>query len=107
MNLKPTLTLVAAAALVMLAGCGEVASLPVAAGTGANPTLPPPHKTLLPTVNIAPAKGWSEGAMPTAAAGTQVNAFAGQGRDSTCGFGMSNLPASKLRSGTITKNLQS
>ncbi len=67
------LTLLAAAAL---AGCGEVARLPVEAGTGPNPTLPAPTKTLLPTVNIAPAQGWAEGAKPTAAAGTAVNAFA-------------------------------
>jgi glucose/arabinose dehydrogenase len=31
---------------------------------------------LIPTVNIAPAIGWPEGAKPVAAAGTQVAAFA-------------------------------
>ena len=31
------------------------------AGVGANPTIPEPNKTLIPTVNIAPAKGWPEG----------------------------------------------
>ena len=66
----------AAAAIVALAACGEVAKLPVAAGTGTNPTLPEPNKTLLPTMNIAPAQGWAEGTRPTPAAGTQVNAFA-------------------------------
>ena len=66
----------AAAAIVALAACGEVAKLPVAAGTGTNPTLPEPNKTLLPTMNIAPAHGWAEGTKPTPAAGTQVNAFA-------------------------------
>ena len=66
----------AAAAIVALAACGEVAKLPVAAGTGTNPTLPEPNKTLLPTMNIAPAQGWAEGTKPTPAAGTQVNAFA-------------------------------
>ncbi|MES3015280.1 MAG: sorbosone dehydrogenase family protein [Pseudomonadota bacterium] len=69
-----TLFLIAAATA--LAGCGDVATLPVSAGTGPNPTLPAPNKTLLPTVNIAPAQGWAEGAKPVAAAGTQVNAFA-------------------------------
>ena len=65
-----------AAALVTLAGCGEVATLAVSAGTGPTPTLPEPDKTLLPTVNIAPAQGWAQGAKPNAAPGTQVNAFA-------------------------------
>ena len=65
-----------AAALVTLAGCSEVATLPVSAGTGPSPTLPEPNKTLLPTMNIAPAQGWADGAKPVAAPGTQVNAFA-------------------------------
>ena len=64
------------AATTTLAACGDIATLPVSAGTGANPTLPPPHKTLLPTVNIAPAQGWAQGAKPTGAPGTTVNAFA-------------------------------
>ncbi|PPC85752.1 MAG: sorbosone dehydrogenase, partial [Methylotenera sp.] len=46
------------------------------AGIGASPILPAPNKTLLPTVHIAPAKGWPDKATPTAAAGTQVAAFA-------------------------------
>ena len=64
------------AALLALSGCGEMAKLSVAAGTGPTPTLPAPNKTLLPTVNIAPAQGWQAGAMPIAAAGTAVNPFA-------------------------------
>ena len=59
-----------------LAACGEVATLPIAAGTGPQPTLPPPRQTLIPTVNIAPAKGWPPGATPQAAPGTRVAAFA-------------------------------
>jgi glucose/arabinose dehydrogenase len=71
------ITLIAlAAATTVLAGCGDIATLTVDAGTGANPTLPAPRKTLLPTVNIAPARGWTDGAAPTAAAGTTVKAFA-------------------------------
>lgn len=65
-----------AAALVTLTACGEVARLPVSAGIGSNPTLPAPRKTLLPTVNIAPAIGWPVGLTPTAVAGTTVSAFA-------------------------------
>ncbi len=59
-----------------LAACGEKATLPISAGTGPQPTLPPPQQTLIPTVNIAPAKGWPAGAMPQAAPGTRVAAFA-------------------------------
>jgi glucose/arabinose dehydrogenase len=63
-------------AVLTLAACAEVAQLPIAAGTGPAPTLPPPRHTLLPTVNIAPAEGWPSGATPRAAAGMQVTAFA-------------------------------
>ncbi|MBC3270421.1 sorbosone dehydrogenase family protein [Pseudomonas sp. SWRI81] len=59
-----------------LAACGETSSLQVSDGTGPTPKLPEPNKTLIPTVNIAPAVGWPEGGKPTAAAGTQVAAFA-------------------------------
>jgi len=58
------------------AGCGEKAVLPVQAGMGPSPTLPPPKESLIPTVDIAPAKGWPAGAVPTAAAGLSVSAFA-------------------------------
>jgi len=63
-------------AILVLAACGEVAKLPISAGTGAQPTLPQPVHTLVPTVRVAPAKGWPAGAMPHAAPGTRVAAFA-------------------------------
>jgi len=59
-----------------VAACGDIAMLPLAAGTGPSPTLPAPKQTLIPTVYIAPAKGWSSGVMPKAAPGMAVNAFA-------------------------------
>jgi len=59
-----------------LAGCGEAAKLPVAAGTGPHPALPPPEKSPIPTVEIAPARSWPNGAAPVAAAGLAVRAFA-------------------------------
>ena len=62
--------------LPLLAACGETADLPWTAGTGPNPQLPAPSKTLLPTMKVAEAIGWSEGSMPTAAAGLKVNALA-------------------------------
>jgi glucose/arabinose dehydrogenase len=62
--------------LPMLAACGETATLPWTAGTGPNPQLPAPHKTLLPTMQTAKAIGWKDGGMPTPAPGLKVNALA-------------------------------
>ena len=65
-----------AALALTLSACGEMAKLPVSAGTGPQPTLPSPEPTLIPTINIAPAKGWPPGAAPQAATGLRVVAFA-------------------------------
>ncbi len=59
-----------------LVGCGERATLPVKSGMGPEPTLPPPNPTLIPTLQIAPARGWRAGTTPTAAPGLVVNTFA-------------------------------
>ena len=67
---------VVAASAVLLAACGDIATLPVTAGTGPTPTLPPPVSTLIPTVHVAEAIGWANGATPQAAPGTQVAMFA-------------------------------
>ncbi|HZM34781.1 MAG TPA: sorbosone dehydrogenase family protein [Burkholderiales bacterium] len=58
-----------------LAGC-ERATLPLVAGMGPNPVLPPPPRTLIPTVDIAPAKGWAPGDAPRPAPGLAVTPFA-------------------------------
>ena len=62
--------------VVALVACSEPSSLPGSAGFGPAPTLPAPTQGILPTVNIAPAVGWSPGATPIAAPGTRVVAFA-------------------------------
>lgn len=49
---------------------------PINDSYGSQPHLPKPKSSLLPTVNIAPAKGWPEGKMPTPATGLKVQAFA-------------------------------
>ncbi len=64
------------AGLLALSGCGDFAKLPISAGMGAQPTLPPPQQTLIPTVHIAPAKGWPAGVTPLSPPGTRVYAFA-------------------------------
>jgi glucose/arabinose dehydrogenase len=63
--------------LLILYGCAEMAKLPVEAGMGPNPVLVPPKPQLIPTFQIAPAKGWPPGTTPTAAPGFSVNALAG------------------------------
>jgi glucose/arabinose dehydrogenase len=65
-----------AALLTALAGCGDMARLPESAGTGAQPTLPEPERSLFPTVHVATAIGWPDGSTPQAAPGLAVNAFA-------------------------------
>ena len=72
----PRALLLTALCLFSAAGCGEVATLPESAGFGPKPILPAPHPTFIPTLNIAPAKGWPAGATPLAAAGWSVRAYA-------------------------------
>jgi glucose/arabinose dehydrogenase len=62
--------------MLALAGCGARARLPLTAGMGPDPVLPPPAPSLIPTVDIAPADGWPPGAKPDAAPGLKVQAFA-------------------------------
>ena len=61
--------------------CGETARRPLSAGIGPHPQLPPPVKSLVPTIKVADATGWPRGTTPTAAPATRVNAFA-TGRNS-------------------------
>jgi glucose/arabinose dehydrogenase len=73
---RPVITFLAVSLPALLAGCGHTAELPLAAGIGPNPALPPPTQTLVPTVKVADAVGWPAGAAPVAAAGLQVTAYA-------------------------------
>ena len=72
----PLRSLALTLAAITLLGCGEHSRLEKAASYGPTPTLPEPHPTFMPTVNVAPAVGWPQGALPTAAPGTQVKALA-------------------------------
>lgn len=62
--LPACLSLVAAAAIAAVNTFGD------------HPDLPPPVHHWMPTVNVAPARGWPKGAMPKPANGFAVNAFA-------------------------------
>ena len=68
--------LLGGAAFVRVIVYPESATLDAAAGLGANPTLPKPNPTLMPTVNIARVARWENGAKPVAASGLQVAAYA-------------------------------
>jgi glucose/arabinose dehydrogenase len=70
------LTALTVSFVISLAACGETAKLSPSADVGPDPALTPPNKTLIPTVNIAPAKGWLAGGKPAAAKGISVSAFA-------------------------------
>ncbi|MEO7073502.1 MAG: sorbosone dehydrogenase family protein [Rhodanobacter sp.] len=59
-----------------VAGCGAGARLTVRDGTGPDPVLPPPTRSLLPSVHIAKAVGWPPATTPIAATGLSVHAFA-------------------------------
>ncbi len=63
-------------AFVGAAGCGASATLPVSAGTGPHPVLPPPSTSLIPLVNVVSAKGWPANGKPVGARSTAVAAFA-------------------------------
>jgi glucose/arabinose dehydrogenase len=64
------------AAIAAFAGCASSALLPVSAGIGPQPILPPPDTSVVPLVNVVTAKGWSDGDKPQAVEGTVVAAFA-------------------------------
>ena len=68
--------LVIASLSLLLAACGDTAQLPEGAAVGPAPALPPPNPTLIPTVKIAPAKGWSQGMKPVPATDLSVDAYA-------------------------------
>lgn len=74
MNMKPLL-LSTLSALVMSA-CGESAKHDISTGMGAQPTLPEPVKTLIPTVHVAAVVGWNNANKPNTAPGLKVSAFA-------------------------------
>jgi glucose/arabinose dehydrogenase len=74
---RSALVLVLTVSAIGLSACGDKAKEPFEASTGPSPAIPAPHKSLIPTLNIAPAVGWSGNTTPIAAQGLTVNEFAG------------------------------
>jgi glucose/arabinose dehydrogenase len=63
-------------AVILVAGCGDSAQLTLPETSGVEPEIPEPDPSLLPIINIAPVRGWSDGATPSPADGLTVTAFA-------------------------------
>src|SRR5262245_39344509 len=61
--------------LLAIGGCDH-SRAPHLADAGPEPILPAPSETVVPTVNVAPAKGWPDGGKPTPGPGLAVSAFA-------------------------------
>lgn len=59
-----------------LVACGDTALLMANEDTGASPRIVEPNTSLIPTLKIAPAVGWPADALPIAAEGWTVTAFA-------------------------------
>ena len=79
--LKHALRFLALLLVVVIAGAIYVgwpdrAQLPFAAVTGRRPTIGDPRAQIIPTIGVAKAVGWHNGAMPVAAAGLKVQPFA-------------------------------
>ena len=75
-----TRSFLAALAGVLCMACGDTARLPFSAGTGPSPQLPEPVHRLIPTMHIAPAKGWPAGGKPVAAVRRRVHWVVPAGR---------------------------
>jgi glucose/arabinose dehydrogenase len=66
----------AAALLLAVLAASAASAQTMPPGFGPNPTLPPPAKTLIPTVNVAEATPWPKGTYPKAAAGLAASVYA-------------------------------
>ena len=73
-GIRPTLTV---AAFVAGLSVGVASGAGTSESYGPNPILPSPRSNVVPTVKVAKAVGWPDGAAPTAPSGLSVTAFAG------------------------------
>ncbi|TDV72227.1 sorbosone dehydrogenase family protein [Pseudomonas sp. LP_7_YM] len=63
-------------AATLLSACGDSSRLPFQAGVGPKPQLPEPSSSLIPTLNVSKAVGWSGADTPKAPDGFKVQALA-------------------------------
>ena len=75
-SMKLTAGAIAAASALALCACATQTAMTIDASTGTAPVLPEPASSLIPTVHVATAAGWPQGAKPTPAPGLAVEAFA-------------------------------
>lgn len=75
MNVPSRLALLVTTAAV-LSACGESSKLPFQASVGPNPQLPQPTTSLIPTLKVSKAVGWTGAARPSAPEGFTVTALA-------------------------------
>jgi glucose/arabinose dehydrogenase len=76
MNPGRSARLILSAYLLALPVLADSALQPTAAEYGPSPTIPPPEKSLIPTINVSKAVRWAGEATPRAAQGTRVSAVA-------------------------------
>jgi glucose/arabinose dehydrogenase len=74
--MRPTRFLVLLTCLFAATACAERSQLTREQATGPDPVLPEPTQKVVPTVSVAPAKGWPSGQKPVAPDGRSVTAFA-------------------------------
>jgi glucose/arabinose dehydrogenase len=63
-------------ALLFALGCAGEPPADPAQGFGVHPALPPPQTSVVPTMKVPRARGWSDGEVPVAAPGFEVQRFA-------------------------------
>jgi glucose/arabinose dehydrogenase len=73
---KLSTPIIAAGCALALGACATQKAMTIDATSGTAPVLPKPERSLVPTVHVATATGWPQGAKPTPAAGLAVDAFA-------------------------------
>jgi glucose/arabinose dehydrogenase len=73
---RPSRYSAAGLVMVWIAGSVSLADTDSAGEYGPKPAIPAPTKSIIPTLNVAKARGWQEGMAPRASKGTAVAPFA-------------------------------
>ncbi|MFL6570608.1 MAG: PQQ-dependent sugar dehydrogenase [Burkholderiales bacterium] len=74
--MRSTYVLAVVTCLFAATACAERSQLTPEQTVGSDPVLPAPSSTPIPTMHVAPAKGWPTGAKPASPEGRNVTAFA-------------------------------